>query len=144
MRKKLDALCLPGDSSLRRGMEVIDQGAVEIALLVAEDKKLLGTLTDGDVRRALLQGASLEDPLSRFANPRFTSVTQNTSRTEVLDLMRARSLEQIPILDGEGRVVGLTCCGKSSGPSRAPTGRWSWPEGAASDSGRLPTPSPSP
>src|SRR3990172_4544803 len=86
-------------ASLRTVMEVLDRESLEIALVVGSDGKLLGTLTDGDIRRAILSGVSLESVASKFMQRRFTAVGPQTSRAEVLDLMRAIILQQIPIVD---------------------------------------------
>jgi len=103
----LDKLLVDDGASLRGAMEALERGAVEIALVVGPGGKLLGTLTDGDIRRAILAGASLEDTASKFMSRSFTAVGPSASRAEVLDLMRARLLGQIPILDESGRLVGL-------------------------------------
>jgi len=94
-------------TSLRTAMEVLDRGSLEIVLVVSPDGALLGTLTDGDIRRAILSGASLEDAASGFMNRCFTAVGPSASRPEVLDLMRARTFQQIPIVDEAGQLVGL-------------------------------------
>ena len=88
-------------------MEAIDGGGAGIALVLNEHNRLVGLLTDGDIRRALLRGAAMESPLASFVNSKFTSVTPCENRTKVLDLMQARHLSQIPILDGEGNLVGI-------------------------------------
>jgi len=105
--KDLQKLCIDVNESIRRAMQAIDLGACEIALVLDSAHRLLGTITDGDIRRALLAGASLEDQASKFMNPSFTSVTNEVSRVDVLDLMKARSLQQIPVIDGNRKVVGL-------------------------------------
>lgn len=107
MSQVLADIALRRSASLRNALEAIDRGGVEIALFVDEDQRLLGTLTDGDVRRALLGGATLEDPAERYSNKGFTAVGEEASRAEVLDLMQATTLEQIPIVDSRGRLVGL-------------------------------------
>ncbi len=94
-------------ATLLQAMEAIDRGTCEIALVLNEGGKLMGTVTDGDIRRALLRGATLDSPIGPIFNRQFTAVQEGTSRSEVLDLMRARTLEQIPIVDGEGHLVGL-------------------------------------
>jgi CBS domain-containing protein len=94
-------------ATLFETMEAIDKGACEIALIVGEEGRLLGTVTDGDVRRALLAGRSLADPVAPVMNRRFTAVGRSAARAEVLDLMRARTLGQVPIVDDAGRLVGL-------------------------------------
>jgi len=100
-------LCLPPTGTIRNTLEVIEKGAEGICLLVDEEQRLLGTVTDGDIRRALLKGATLGDCVEPFAKRSFTSVPPNASRAEVIDLMQARQLSQIPIVDDKGRLKGL-------------------------------------
>src|SRR5438105_13581859 len=88
-------------------MRALDRGAAEIALVVDDGGRLLGTLTDGDIRRALLAGATLDSPLEPYVHREFTSVGPLTGRAEVLDLMQARTVGQIPILDSAGKLIGL-------------------------------------
>lgn len=100
-------------SVVRRGgsiacaLRALDDGGVGIALVVDEGMKLLATVTDGDIRRALLKGAQLASPLWPHVQRNFVAVSRASGRAEVLDLMRARSIEQIPITDGHGVLVGL-------------------------------------
>lgn len=93
--------------SLREALQVLDRRGLEIVLLLGPGGSLAGVITDGDVRRALLTGRSLEDPAREIMNRRFLSMGPEVSRAEVLDLMKARGLQQIPILDGDGRLLGL-------------------------------------
>jgi dTDP-glucose pyrophosphorylase len=93
--------------SLAEGMRAIDKGGAGIALVLDDHGRLAGTLTDGDVRRGLLRGATLESPLEAFICRQFTSVGPEVDRTEILDIMQARSLRQVPIIDAAGNVIGL-------------------------------------
>ena len=95
------------DATLLDGLQAIERGGFEIALVMRPDRTLVGILTDGDARRAILSGARLESPLLPHVRADFTSVTAKTSRAEVLDLMQARTIGQVPILDEEGRLIGL-------------------------------------
>jgi dTDP-glucose pyrophosphorylase/CBS domain-containing protein len=106
-RHDLDALVVPPHASLLEALRILDRSALAIVLVVDAARVLLGTLTDGDVRRALLRGASLTDSIEGAFNPRFTSVDPRADRNEVLDLMRARKLSQIPIVEPDGRLIGL-------------------------------------
>ena len=92
---------------IREAIKVIDEGALQIALVVSAELRLLGTITDGDVRRGILKGVALEEPASRImnANPTFARVQQ--SRNEILNLLQQKSLHQVPVLDQEGRLVGM-------------------------------------
>lgn len=95
------------DADLRRVLEVVDRSASSVALLVDEYDVLIGLLTDGDVRRALLSGASLDDPALRFASTDPYCVAVGSPRALVLDLMRARRIVAVPETDERGRLVGL-------------------------------------
>lgn len=106
MNSRLKRICVSRDATIRQTMEAISEGAVEIALLIDDRGRLLATVSDGDVRRALLDGASLDDPIAIHAQQRFTSVPVGADRAGVLDLMRARSISQVPMLQ-DGVVVGL-------------------------------------
>jgi dTDP-glucose pyrophosphorylase len=105
--ERLTSVTIPPTTTVRRALEVIDRGACGIALVVDGDGRLVGTLTDGDVRRGLLRGAMLDSVVEPLIHRDFASVDERAGRAEVLDMMRARSLQQIPILDQVGRLVGL-------------------------------------
>ena len=107
MKKPItDFLVSPNDSFLRV-MACLERNANGIALVVDTDGRLIGTVTDGDLRRAILKGAGVDSPVAPHMGRRFTTVPSGTGRAEVLDLMRARSIEQVPIVDGNGRLIGL-------------------------------------
>lgn len=99
---------------VRDAIAALERGAVGIALVVDEDDRLLGTVTDGDVRRAILRGVDLEDGVgellvrpvgSPYAEP--ITALHGTPDDELLALMHIRSVHQIPLVDQEGRVRGL-------------------------------------
>jgi dTDP-glucose pyrophosphorylase len=93
--------------TVRDALAAIDRGARGLALLVDDGGRLLGTISDGDIRRAILAGATLDSPVAGIARRDFVSVPPGADRAHVLDLMRARSIQQVPILDGSGYVAGI-------------------------------------
>jgi dTDP-glucose pyrophosphorylase len=100
--------CIVGQNrTLRDAMLALDRGGTGIALVVDDQSCLIGTLTDGDIRRALLAGTGLDESLTPFVQQRFTAVGADLSRAQVLDEMQAKKIEQIPILDAEGHLIGL-------------------------------------
>jgi len=105
--KSWESVLIPPDMSLREAIQKIDSATTKVALIVDENRKLLGMLADGDIRRALLQGVSLNDAVDSCMHrePRTASVTE--SRESILSIMRQRGINQIPIVDDEGRVLGL-------------------------------------
>ena len=76
-------------------------------MVVDTEERLIGILTDGDLRRALLGGARLEEAVDDFIRGQPLTVTPSASRADVIDLMRAHSASFVPTLDESGRVVGV-------------------------------------
>lgn len=92
---------------IREAIKVIDDGALQIALVVDKNERLLGTITDGDVRRGILQGIALEEPAARIMNINPRVAQGHQSRAEILKLLRQKTLHQVPVVDLGGRLVGL-------------------------------------
>ncbi len=88
-------------------IEIIDAEATGIALVVDDDNRLLGTVTDGDVRRAILKGIQLDESVSRIMNSQPTVAKVNDNKEAILSRMKLKDLKQIPILDDDGRVVSM-------------------------------------
>jgi dTDP-glucose pyrophosphorylase len=88
-------------------MLVLERGARRIALAVDPAGRLVGVATDGDLRRTLLSGATLDGPLALSLSRRFVTVGPREGRTEVLELMSARRIAAIPVVDAAGRPIGL-------------------------------------
>ena len=95
------------DDSIRETIRRIDGSSLQIALVVDAERRLLGTVTDGDVRRGILRGVSLDDPATKIMNARPTVARQGDDRDSMRAAMRARLIHQIPVVDAGNRVVGL-------------------------------------
>lgn len=107
MADSLNKFCVEVSSTLLDAMRAIDRGAARIALVVEEDNRLLGTLSDGDIRRAILDGAHLDAAIGPYINKDCLSVGPDAGRAEVLDLMQAHLVDQIPVLDTNRRLLGM-------------------------------------
>jgi dTDP-glucose pyrophosphorylase/CBS domain-containing protein len=114
---EVEPLLLGPDASVRAAMECIDRNQVGIALVVDAERHLLGTVTDGDIRRAMLAdiglGASVAVLLERqqeLHEDRPIPLTAPVSLhpTELVALMQRYDVRQIPLVDGRGRVESLS------------------------------------
>jgi dTDP-glucose pyrophosphorylase len=107
-------LCLLPDTPIMKAADRINKGRRGIVLVVDDQRRLLGTVVDGDIRRALLAGRSMDGPLSdilehKRQNQLLAPVTERlgSGRAQLLRLMQKHSVRQIPLLDEDGRVAGL-------------------------------------
>ena len=93
----------------------IDEAGLQLALVVDADGRLLGVLSDGDIRRAVLRGCALSTPAAEIMNTSPTTAPEASSRADLLGLMRRRVLHHVPLLDADRRVVGLVTLDELAG-----------------------------
>ena len=99
-------LLTPKDS-LESSIKVLHEGGCRIALVVDSQNKLLGTLTDGDVRRALIKHYSMKGKVEGVMNKQPMTAKEIDTVKHVLNLMKVQSLLHMPIVDDLGILVGL-------------------------------------
>lgn len=94
-------------ATVRDAMRQIDATSLQIALVVDEAGRLAGTVTDGDVRRAILRGAELGDPVASVMNARPMTAAEGSDLTELVTRMRTLKLRHLPVVNSAGELVGL-------------------------------------
>lgn len=94
-------------STIREAVETLDRAAMQVAVVVDEEGRLRGVVTDGDVRRGMLKGLKLDEPVAAVMNARPTCASPSETRETLLALMQSKKVHQIPVVDDEGRLVGL-------------------------------------
>lgn len=93
--------------SILETIAVIDREGIQIALVVDEKNCLKGTVTDGDIRRGILNEIELKAPVSSIMNAKPTIAYSSASKAEILGIMKAKGLRHLPILDAGDRVLKL-------------------------------------
>jgi dTDP-glucose pyrophosphorylase len=106
-RIDIQSLQLTTSASLSEAIRIIDAGHVQIALVIDDSGRLIGTITDGDIRRVLLREESLDTSVEKIMFRQFRALPISATEEEALELMRRETLHQIPALDEQGRVVRL-------------------------------------
>ena len=114
MMADLKNLLIQPGASMRDAMTCIERNAQGIVLVVDEERHLISTISDGDIRRAILAGVMLDTPIeqlqtgrSELAQSRPVVAPSGVERSGLLKMMRERSVRQIPLLDDDDRVVDL-------------------------------------
>jgi dTDP-4-amino-4,6-dideoxygalactose transaminase len=100
-------LSVKRQASFRDAMRVIDSGGIGLALVLDADGKLERTLTDGDVRRALLAGSVLDDTLAGLPRRKPLVIAPGTTRRAALNLMRDEGVSCLPVVDAQGCVADI-------------------------------------
>jgi dTDP-glucose pyrophosphorylase len=98
---------LPMRSTVKEAIANLNDTGLRIVLVVADDGTLAGTITDGDVRRGLLRGIDLDNPVSAVLNVKPLIAPPQLGADIVLQLMQANGINQLPIIDDSRQVVGL-------------------------------------
>ncbi len=115
MKTDVSTLCIVAASSIRQAIDCIERSVAKIALVVDDEKRLLDTITDGDIRRAILSGIDLDDHVANLRgrkgqNSRYRqSITapKGTKKSVLLSLMKRSDIRHIPLVDAQQSVVGL-------------------------------------
>lgn len=111
---------LPANATLQQVISSLDETALQIALVVSADGTLLGTITDGDIRRGLLRGLTLGSAIDEIIYREPLVVPPQWGRDTVLQLMQANKVHQLPVVDEGRRVVGLHLWDDLMVPSQRP------------------------
>jgi dTDP-glucose pyrophosphorylase len=105
--KKLETILISPQASLSEAMAALDRGGLQIVVVVDEHRHVLGTLTDGDIRRALLRQFPATTPAGDVMSRSPETATESASKEDMLARMERRRLLQIPIVDKQGRIVAI-------------------------------------
>ncbi len=105
--KSWESSLIRPDVSFRKALEIIDTAGTQLALVVDANRRLLGTLSDGDARRALLDGFVMDDLVEKIMHTGATVATSGATQDEIQATMRSTGRHQLPIVNTEGIVVGL-------------------------------------
>ena len=98
---------LPENSTIEQAIRNLNQVGIRIVLVVDKANRLIGTVSDGDIRRGLLKNLDLNDPIARLVNHNALVVPPEMAREMVMQLMVANKIQQIPVVDGQQQLVGL-------------------------------------
>ena len=98
---------LEDDQTIQKAAELLTENSLRIVLVVDQENRLMGTITDGDIRRALMAGSAMSSPATSVMQKSPIAVTQGEPQRKALQIMREKDLLCLPVLDPAGVVVGL-------------------------------------
>jgi len=116
IKKTANQLTINKNASIKETMKLVDEIGLGIAFIINKDKSLLGVVTDGDIRRAILKGVNIKKPIEEITNKKSIVVNEKFKEKEILKLKNDREVKKrtaigdslkVPILDQMGRVKDI-------------------------------------
>ena len=101
-----DALVTP-EATIEQVLRVLNDAGIRMVMVADATDRLLGVVTDGDIRRALLRLIDLDAKISKVMNRHPHTAKVGVSRVSIRATMEHHSLLHLPILDNDGRIVGM-------------------------------------
>jgi dTDP-glucose pyrophosphorylase len=108
---------LHSGSDIRQAIQVLNEASMRIVLVTDQSGVLVGTISDGDIRRGFLRGLDLSSPVEAILHQDALVVPPELSREVVLQFMIANKIQQIPIVNSKKNVIGLHLWDQISAPS---------------------------
>jgi dTDP-glucose pyrophosphorylase len=93
--------------SIEEAIKILNDSSLRIVLIVDSDFKLMGTVSDGDIRRGLLKGLAINSPISEVVNQKPIVISENFPKEEVLKIMSENKVFQVPVIGEDLRLVDL-------------------------------------
>lgn len=108
-KMKLSSLLISTHMTLKQAMRRLNDTSAQILFVVDKNKALLGTVTDGDIRRGLIHGLKFGDGVGKIMHREFITISRSESdkRKKARDMMRAKDIQRIPVLDEKGRIIDM-------------------------------------
>ncbi|MBP0726729.1 nucleotidyltransferase family protein [Bacillus sp. RG28] len=105
----VNKLLLLKNSTILEALKIIDEGALQIAFVINEYSQLVGSVTDGDIRRAILKGSTLHEPVGKIMNenPVYLFKNEIYSSTSIKEI-KLKGIRVLPLLDPNRRVIDFT------------------------------------
>jgi len=100
-------ILLTKNSTIKEALGVIDKGAMRIGIVLDSDERVIGTLSDGDIRRGLLNSLSLDSSIENIYFKEPTLANINDAKELIIQKALRKHIYQIPIVDDAGRLVKL-------------------------------------
>ena len=104
---KWEQTLISENASIQCAISTLDQAAMQIVIVVDKEQKLIGTITDGDIRRGLLKGLDLNSSIEPLVNKNAFVVPLSMEKDVIFKIMSTNSIRQIPIIDENRHVIGL-------------------------------------
>ncbi|MCD4819041.1 MAG: nucleotidyltransferase family protein [Candidatus Cloacimonetes bacterium] len=103
----IEQYLITDELNIKQAIKRINEATSKIVFVIDSKNKLIGSVSDGDIRRAILNNISFEQPLGKIINRNTKTLNQNYSLEEAKELMLLNKIEVIPIIDSENNIMDI-------------------------------------
>ncbi|OUD10463.1 aminotransferase [Marivivens niveibacter] len=107
MFKQNKFVTLSNSNTIKDALAALDETALGMAIRVDDDEKFLCTVTDGDLRRQLLNGGSIDDKLATLPVHTSIKADETTTPRQLLEMLHANGINQVPVVDANGNPTNI-------------------------------------
>ena len=107
LKKDLSRILINPDDTLEEAIQALNSGGMRIVIVIDQNSKLLGIITDGDIRAALLEHKDMQTKAKEFMNSKPYLATEDESKEFILEKMHEKNILAVPIIDSKGRIKAL-------------------------------------
>ena len=94
------------NKNIRSAIKILDRGGIGLIVVINKDEKVAGIVTDGDFRRAILNGISLDENITKIINRKFISIGPGYNDDEIRNIFNTTVIKHLPIID-DGKLIDL-------------------------------------
>ncbi|MDB3938922.1 nucleotidyltransferase family protein [Candidatus Pelagibacter sp.] len=105
--KSIEKIKIPVNATIKQAMKIISDGTLKIAIAVNKKGQLLGTLTDGDIRRGFLNGLNINSSVKSIIFKKPIIAKKEDNEENMLKVALSKQIYQIPVVDKNRKVIGL-------------------------------------
>ena len=110
--KNIEKIKITKNTKIRQALKIISDGNLKIAVVVDKKGKLIGTLTDGDIRRGFLKGLNLNSSIETIVSKKPTVAKENDNKQKLLKMALLKGKYQIPVVDRNNKIIGIHVLGE--------------------------------
>ena len=105
--KDWDKILVNKEDTIISALEVLNNSGTQFVAVVDADRKLLGAVTDGDIRRGLLRGIQIQDKVEKVMNRSPKTLAANTPRATILKIMKDKDLHHLPLVNEQNIITEI-------------------------------------
>lgn len=103
----IDQYQIPSGATILDAMRKLTASGIDILLVIDGGERVLGLITDGDLRRGIVGGEGLESPVTKVMSRKFLAARDDDNRAYALDMMIAQKIRHLPIIGNDGKLKGI-------------------------------------